>query len=344
MAVVRDPFDVRMIFLRVGWMDRYRGISSGDSISGGGAYVEQERFGHELFNFLDFRGHMYGYVQPPRVRDGEWDQARIDVTRLGASPTDTSLPGVLAVWVATAPSGGGFVVGWYRDATVFRDHQPMPVGSKRVHEDKTCGYHVRADSANAVLLKPDERVFPVPQKKKGKKGTFGQSNIWYAGDRTENKKFRERLLRHIATKTATPVIEGTTGVGVARQADPEKRVAVERAAVVETTKYFEKMGYRIRSMEKDNVGWDLMAETDERELRLEVKGLSGKVIAVELTPNEYQAMQTHCKTFRLCVVTAALTAPKLHVFAYSRDSGRWQTGEGVVLKIQESVAARCSAY
>ena len=183
MAAVRDPFDVKMLFLRVGWMDRYRGISSTDSISGGGAYVQDHGLGHEIFNFLDFRGGMYGYVQPPGSRDGEWDKARIGLTRLGASPTAAFLTGVLAVWVATSPSGGGFVVGWYPDATVFRDQQPMPVDSNRQHEGKTCGYYVRADAANAVLLKPDERVFAVPQKKKG---TFGQSNIWYADDRTQH--------------------------------------------------------------------------------------------------------------------------------------------------------------
>jgi hypothetical protein len=36
-----DPFDQKMVFLRVGWMHRYQGITGGDTISGGGAYVTE---------------------------------------------------------------------------------------------------------------------------------------------------------------------------------------------------------------------------------------------------------------------------------------------------------------
>ena len=33
-------------------MDRYEGLSSGDKASGGGSFVKEKSYGHEIFNFL----------------------------------------------------------------------------------------------------------------------------------------------------------------------------------------------------------------------------------------------------------------------------------------------------
>jgi hypothetical protein len=73
-----------------------------------------------------------------------------------------------------------------------------------------------------------------------------------------------------------------------------------------------------------------------------VKGLSGLQIVVDLTPNEYAAMQRHRDSYRLCVVPNALTNPCLEIFSYSQDSGLWESGTGSVLHIQDIVAARCT--
>src|SRR5262245_37672642 len=115
-----NPFDIPMIFLRVGWMDRYQGITEDDKISSGGAYVAEHGFGHEIFNFQPFLNVFYGYVQPPGRKD-RWSEAKINLKQLDASKDDKSVSGVLAIWVATSPDGGAFLVGWYRNATIFRE-------------------------------------------------------------------------------------------------------------------------------------------------------------------------------------------------------------------------------
>jgi len=71
--------------------------------------------------------------------------------------------------------------------------------------------------------------------------------------------------------------------------------------------------------------------------------LSGSQIVVDLTPNEYAAMRAYQESYRVCVVTNALTAPYLEVFSYSPDSRQWESPERRVLNIQEIIAARCSA-
>ena len=73
-----------------------------------------------------------------------------------------------------------------------------------------------------------------------------------------------------------------------RQIDVFKKQQVEIAAIEATIKYFEALDYIIISKEKDNVGWDLEATNINETLLLEVKGLSGNISSIELTPNEYK--------------------------------------------------------
>ncbi len=318
-------------------MDRYQGINGGDTISSGGAYVAEHGFGHEIFNFQPFQGAVYGYAQPKRGK-GDWADARVNLKRLGASAEDKSVPGVLAIWVATSPSGGAFVVGWYTNATVYRDWQPAPSGSNRRHSGIDCGYYVTANREDAVLVAPDERGFTIPQKGKG---AFGQSNFWYADDPAQHRQLRLNVSRYIETRQLpnAPKPGGTA----ARQPDPFLRQRVERIAVEATTAHFTRHGYSVDSVEKDNVGWDLNAVLGKRELKLEVKGLSGSQTVVELSPNEYAAMRDNRDSYRVCIVTNALIEHRLEIFAYSHDSGQWEGTERRVLKIQEITAARCSS-
>ena len=332
-----DPVVVPVVFLRVGWMDRYEGITGGDTISGGGAYVAEHGFGHEVLNYLPFRNRVFGFVQARGSRDNLTD-GKINLSRLGAAASDESVSGVLAVWVATSPSGGAFVVGWYRNATVYGARQLPPVGSGRRHADEDIGYYVTAKRKDAVLLPEVERVFPIPQKGKGE---FGQSNIWYADDPILHRQLRLNVLRYVATKRL-PTAPKRPGFAP-HQLDPLLRQRVELIAVETTVSHFKRLGYRLNSVERDNLGWDLSAVAGKRDLKLEVKGLSGARLVVELTPNEYSAMREHEDSYRICVVTNTLTAPRLSIFAYSPDSRQWMSSKRQVLDVQEIVAARCSA-
>ena len=99
-----------LIFFNIGWMNKYNGIA-GDSIERGGKY-NQHSVGHEVCNFTNNNGTLYGYVQPV----GE----SIKIEKLGASKQDDRIDGVTVVWTATRPSGGRVTVGGYKDATAFR--------------------------------------------------------------------------------------------------------------------------------------------------------------------------------------------------------------------------------
>jgi hypothetical protein len=44
-------------------MKHYKGVAA-DKIVGGGSFVKDRGYGHEIFDFLSEEGKLYGYVQP----------------------------------------------------------------------------------------------------------------------------------------------------------------------------------------------------------------------------------------------------------------------------------------
>ena len=85
-------------------------------------------------------------------------------------------------------------------------------------------------------------------------------------------------------------------------------------------------------------------------IQIEVKGLSGKDLVVELTPNEYAKMRSpgHRMDYIIYVVPEALSPkPRAHIFRHDAilSKGRhlvWVNDVGQALRIQEIVGARLS--
>lgn len=129
------------------------------------------------------------------------------------------------------------------------------------------------------------------------------------------------------------------------QPDPRKRKDVESAAIRETIRHFRAQDFIIRDRQSENVGWDLEAYRTTETILLEVKGLSGDEISVDLTPNEYSHMQKHQDQYAICILTGALgPTPFLFVFRYSKDTADWRDANGRRLSTLELVGARCSAF
>ena len=335
----RRGVPMNMILFRIGWMECYEGLDD-EGIHGGGRFVDKHKWGGEVFNFRHFNGKVYGFVHQ---RKGN----TININRLGATDADDYVASVLVIWVARKPGskGGSYIVGWYTNATVYREWQDAPPGSERhVPDRENISYNITALAADAILLPPEERSFPVPQQRRGQYG-MGKINIRYAdGDGDDVRLFRQQVLKYIAEYTTNRSLPVSTDVesSIPRQPDPSRRQEVERIAVKRVRAHYEEKNYRVDSVERDNVGWDLEAVRGCRKLRIEVKGLSGSQTKFELTPNEYRKMQKHRSTYRICVVTNALADPKLAIFRF-RDNNRWEDKDGHVLEIKKATAARCEA-
>lgn len=317
-----------VVFLNTAWMEYYEGLTGSDSeIHGGGSYVEEYGYGHEIFNFKKINGKVYGYAQPGGTNNLE---------RLGAQSGTDCLTGVLVIFTATHKDGGTYIVGWHKDATFYRDYQNTKL-KERKFRNEYIGYYTVANQENVVLLGIDERL-AFPQIPRRVKGGMGQSNIWYA-DSEEMKKFLNQVLNQIEKyNQGTRVTRKNKRY---RNSNIESRKKIEEAAIKLVVQKYIDLGYKVTSVEKENLGWDLEAVYKKIKLRIEVKGLSGNNISVEITPNEYSKMNQYFDSYRLCIVTDCLNDPTINIFSFSHEKKSWANEEGEELVIDQIISARC---
>lgn len=153
-----------ILYCRVGWMNSYQG-SIEEKPQGGGKY-NKDNIGYEVYNYLGYHGEYYGFVEAGINKS-------IHIERICGDKNAEFAEHILVVWVATKPSGGQYIVGWYKDATVFRNIQTVPahVMSKRSLNDHNA-YNIF--STNTFLIDSDNRNYCIDG--------MGHSNIWYGND------------------------------------------------------------------------------------------------------------------------------------------------------------------
>ncbi|MGB5107794.1 MAG: HNH endonuclease [Candidatus Zixiibacteriota bacterium] len=175
----------KVLFCNIGWMKFYQGIppDKSDRIEGGGRYVDEHGYGFEILNFRPFAGKLYGYVQP--VAKNDFEDGSIRIERLGASADDEMVDGVTIIFVSKSPhSKRRRIVGWYKNATVYRKRQIPPKGSERTYRGEELGYYITTTDGNQTLLTEsvrDQIGIEIPTGK----GGMGRSNVWFAADRAE---------------------------------------------------------------------------------------------------------------------------------------------------------------
>ena len=312
-----------LVLFNIGWMQYYRGQTKSDRIFNGGSYVKENKFGHEVENFQPIDDSYYGYVQPPG--------SGINLKNLGASLGATHVDDVTIVFTATRPEGGNVVVGWYRDARVWRDQK---------HRARQT-YFAKAKRKNCRLLEVDERTHRVPRKGAW---VMGRSNIRYVKDADESEDFVCGLRKYIEYMEAPSDLDLTVPVSQRgpRQPDPTRRAMVEKAAIEYVVKYYKGKGYECVSVEQENKGWDLQSTQGAVRLLVEVKGCSGDAGKVELTPNEYAAMRhhRHREIYRLAIVTLALDNPRLSIVRFNGSDKTWCDQDDRKVRLEERTGAR----
>jgi Domain of unknown function (DUF3883) len=104
-----------------------------------------------------------------------------------------------------------------------------------------------------------------------------------------------------------PIAKAGAGFG-----DTATNRQVEQAAIRAVTAYYRGQGWRVRSVESDKLGYDLLVLRMDEKVHVEVKGVRGTQRAFLMTHRERLQAQVD-PLFRLCVVTRALGSdPYLH--------------------------------
>lgn len=310
-----------VLMLHIGWARDYHGARSDPPQGKFGYMKESGVVVGEAVNFKSFGGTCYGYSP-------HW---RLDPRRLGGEASDEAVDHVLVVFTATNPDGSGrYVVGWYRDALVHVRMQRTRPDARRPD------YLVEAAAKDAHVVPVDERTFAVPTMRSGWPGV---ASAFYASDVLPPAQL-DRLRRYVGGERSSGFEETggdrEPGRGSPRQPDPTVRVAVENAAMLEVRHHYEALGYAVRDVSRECLGWDLEAVLGRRRLLAEVKGRSGTG-SVELTPNEYRAMTDPRSRmrFRIAIVHHALSPTRrLRVFAFRPGDGSWRSEDGETLHIR----------
>lgn len=178
---------MRALFCNIGWMKYYQGENEEDHITSGGSFVNLYHDGGEQYNFLEINGYYYGYVEI-KSHNGTANQIHIEKLK-GIKNNDSKADNVLVIWVAKKPKDntGAKVVGWYKNATVFRQNQ----------DENIAFYNIKAKVEDCILLPVNERTYPIYRASKiGNGKGFGQSNIWYA-DKPEAKRIVNGCVNYI---------------------------------------------------------------------------------------------------------------------------------------------------
>lgn len=163
------------LFCNIGWMENYRGLShTKDRLIGGGKWVVKNNTGHEVCNFLSSGDTTYGHVESVLgVKD-----TQICIEKLGAKRDSEYINGVDVIWTATHPTEGRRrVVGWYRNATVYRNRQSFRSPPTKQHKlDGINTFRIKAEEV--ALLPEQDRDIVIP---KGP-GWMGEKAWWYANN------------------------------------------------------------------------------------------------------------------------------------------------------------------
>ncbi len=295
-----DDLKQPVLFARTGWMKYYNGPLVGDEKPRGGGKYTKTGLGHEAFNFHEIGGQLFGFFQP------QMQASKIKLERIVPGTREDVLKGVLVVFVATdQEQGSQRVVGWYRNATVYRNPQSSP--SK---ERNGFYYYLIAEAREAVLLPTHLRTYLIP----GGKGGFGQANICYFYEQNGKSKpmkwvpgalefaqnyENENLLVNPQAEAAPGVVHSVE-VEIERSAgfQPNSKIrkAVELYAMGRVEKEFKNRGYEVKDVSQKRP-YDLHCSKSDEVKYVEVKGTQSSGLDIVLTAGEVkfiEANKTNC--------------------------------------------------
>jgi hypothetical protein len=177
----------KVLFSRIGWMKYYDGSKPDDRRPIRGGSSNKRRPGTEIYNFRKCGRLFYGFVQP------QARSKRIKLERISPGVRSDAIAGVLLIFVAVHPEEHEQrVVGWYKNATLYRKHQPsFSLKRKKLH------YSAVSKVSDAVRLPVEMRIWPI---RAGKNG-MGQANVCYlyqTNGKLKKINWPSRILKAIA--------------------------------------------------------------------------------------------------------------------------------------------------
>lgn len=313
----------KILLCRIAWMKYYNGRANIDVPVSGAKYILKNKKGGEIHNFKNRNGKVYGYfpfINSPSIQN------------LGADRTSESVKGITVVFCSKHPKEGGIrIVGWYKNATVFS--YPPPRSDNKY-------FHAVAENRNARLIPENDRIFLLQE-------IFGRNSLFYFSRHAEKAELLKEIKKYIANNGKVSALKNKTkntkGWKGGYQLDILKRLKIEKRAILMAFKYYrDRYGFEnVRTVERDNKGWDIEIRSKLANINVEVKGNSGSELFVQLTPNEYSIFSKNPLNYHLFVVNnTLLRKPIQRVFQFHKIGNRWLADDDSILKVNIVKSAR----
>ena len=164
----------KILFCNIAFMQHYDHEVIKETPKHGGLYVSLTGDAFEKNNFHVCKdGKLRGFVET-KYRESYLHTRRPNNIRIenidSCCKNKNSIDGVTVIFCAYSDElKSTVIVGWYKNATVFRQRE--------IYKGRQ--YNLMCDVANGMLLELPERKFKVPRAGGGNFG-FGQANLWYA--------------------------------------------------------------------------------------------------------------------------------------------------------------------
>lgn len=182
----------KVIFCNITWMKDYDG-NRADKPQNGGKYIKEYGNGGEIRNFLPYNHYCYGYV----MHYGQIHIEKYD----DVFSNQSEMRNTTVIWVARKPNGRSVIVGWYRNATVYREPGIITDGNISLYDkdgSNVWQYDIKVKEEDAHLLPADKRNFVMPRAQiVGQGKGMGRSNIWYAESEYAQTKIVPEVLKYI---------------------------------------------------------------------------------------------------------------------------------------------------
>lgn len=198
---------MKILFCKISSMKYYKGVCNNDQAYNGGSYVDKNGRGNEEYNFLeinfnendDIQNYCLGFVETKSTNGINSNQLHIEkISGCKLLKNELIVDNVLVVWCATSNTNETTVVGWYKNATVFREYQSYIYNFEDDTEEERY-YNIKALASDCVLLPQGERhkfIWNAPLLIKTKSFGFYKSLIWYATE-TSASNFIKKLVKNI---------------------------------------------------------------------------------------------------------------------------------------------------
>ena len=191
----------RVLFCNIAYMKYYDNRFLDIPVNGG-AYVSEYNDAFEKCNFQECSdGYYRGFVETKHHKGYEHGNLTNTFNQIHIERIDSTykkkdvIDNVLVVFCAKPKDGKTVIVGWYKNANVYRYR---PTYEERI-------YNLEAKISDCTLLSEENRTFVIPRAN-GENFGFGQSNVLFT-DVDKANDLVCKVLSYINSKTYESIIE-----------------------------------------------------------------------------------------------------------------------------------------